>query len=1135
MGDRVHFSSASELLREHTFEAERLMELHTFHDAKERQLAKLKQEEKELQAILAEQKDLITIFGASVGASSESFGDIPIISGTQTYDSLYTQSRSARDRNEKLTKDRNIYPSDSASNLFAEFDTQLAHQPAGDMANPNANTHPSHAFAQSRQNYYNKSPIDLILQDLQETQNFQQFFEKYPLALMSYCTLFVDDNQRFSGLPTIIEGWEIPVRQQFCQAFIADCRHLAAFQQLITDMYNVPTICEMTSLIETRVPIFYNCPRAFFLKYEQSTDELVFLKEKIQLRFPLKQGIFQRAIVSQNPIESNSDDPEVSQSDTPIIQENKKIFIMPVLSVVSQYQVEGILCLFDKVGGIKDRDYLTTSMLARSIALMIPGLEKSELSRKRTQAFQQAVYNYVSLCTASEMSSIVDHIFTSFTDFFNCESVKLFKVSVEKSVVRELTKFETLEDPIPITGIVGTAITYRQTINSTKPQFSEHYDSVIDCYDENSFSSSLLVSPILDSSKVYWAVVLYNKKELPSFTALDEEALTTICAHMLPILQSAWKNKKLKKTIAESKQQVGQAEALTDVIASLKSPTDLMTMIQRMNKFFRENTHFTSVCLYTVDRFRNELFDKYSEEIDVISLSADHPASKCCKTGSVVEVEDNVDNTKTLYFPVLNTNYSVIGVLKFGGEEKTAQILPSKPLQSHSNNEERRKFIPPQASSLSILNTFRTSISSGRLLSWTNADNNNNTNNEEVSQGSVLKMVKMWQRICGSVLEGALKDIYYNRKKKLIDFINIALFENQFDASFKVWQEVQILIDDFKPLPTSMVDITCAHIPDIVFANTADLTERTINLLKALSSLNGLDARGFSSSNKGVPKPKSQSSMPIINDESGSNGEFLSTTALDFMIMDEDDMLKGIMQTFRDLGVLQFFGCEEETAMEVVLQIRALHPPLPFHSWRLAVDHFQYATFLLLSTGFVKLLSEVEMVSILLFLLTLYSDPIAMEGEPSVDQTISFTLETSGLFSTVSSLFTAFSWTDMSLLQTMGAEQKAQLWRTIDALDSTGQMECFVGASPSIVLCALARQSIFLRERDVAERWAKLKMDEVLDPSEKEDLVELMKIHLEFERDSIVVPILEEAAKLDESMKALISRANINMGSIIGG
>ena len=32
-----------------------------------------------------------------------------------------------------------------------------------------------------------------------------------------------------------------------------------------------------------------------------------------------------------------------------------------------------------------------------------------------------------------------------------------------------------------------------------------------------------------------------------------------------------------------------QAEALTDVIASLKTPDDLDTMVQRMTKFFRDN------------------------------------------------------------------------------------------------------------------------------------------------------------------------------------------------------------------------------------------------------------------------------------------------------------------------------------------------------------------------------------------------------------------------------------------------------------------------------------------------------------------------------------------------------------------
>ena len=1119
MSERIRFSSASELLREDTFEAERLMEMHTFKDAKERELQKLKMEEKELQQIIADQKELIGIFGASVGMSSESLSELPMLNGLQNMDSLYSRSKSARNKydledNEKGT----LYPSGSASNLFAELDKELQKQPNRENSSAHFNTHPSHVFAQSRQNFYQKVPPELVLQSLEQTQNFTQYFQKYPLSIMFYCTLFSEEGLKLSSLSNLVESWDLARRTQFFQAFFQNCRQLAHFRDLIANIYSSTTIFQLTSFCEVQLSRFFDAPRSIFLRYEPETDELVFQKEKISLRFPLKPGIFQRCITSQNPIDTNVSDPEVTIGDRPIIQTNKSIFLMPVLSVVTQYQVDGILCIFDKNGGMVEGDYLTASMVARAIALMIPGLEKHESTSKRIHAFQHAVFNFVSLCTDSEMSAIVEHIITNFSNFFNCESVKLFKVSKSKNTIRELTKFETLEEPLQLTGIVGSSISQRKMMNITKPQFSEHYDPIVDCFDENAFSSSLLVAPLQDKSTVYWAVVLYNKKEIPSFTSLDEEALTTICEHMLPILNSAWENKKLKKTIKKSKKQVDQAEALTDVIASLKTPDDLDTMVQRMTKFFRDNSNFTNVSLFVVDRFRNELIDQNSQDIEVIPLNTVHPAAKCAKTGSVVEVESD-DNNRILYFPALNTCSSVIGVIKL----LSLDTLSSNPVVTE------KLLIPRQSSSLSLLNSFRSSMSSGRLLSWSNAETGRGSSDEPVDESSLMKMIKMWQRICGSVLEGALKDQYYNRKRKLIEYINSSLYENQFDCSFKVWQEVQILVDDFKPLDASLVDIECPQINDIVFSNTADLTEKTINLLKALSGLNGIDTKVYQ-----PQRAASTNSILTVIEDEGVSSAFLSTTAIDILKMNEDIILKGIIQTFQELGVLQFFGANETLALNLVLQIRALHPPKLFHSWRLAVDHFQYAAFLLLSSGFVKMLTEVEMVSILLFLLTLYSDPKGIEGGSDQEKTINFALETSGIFSTVSSFFTACAWTDMALINSLNTEEKAAFWRTMDELEVSGQVDCFVNATPAIILCSIARQSILLRETDVAERWSRMKMEESLDPSEKEDLEEMMKIHLQFERDVIVLPMLEEAVKYDPSLSSLITRLNINLTKIIG-
>ena len=101
---------------------------------------------------------------------------------------------------------------------------------------------------------------------------------------------------------------------------------------------------------------------------------------------------------------------------------------MPVLSAHSQFQVEGLLMIFDKIGETHPSDYFTASFIARSLAQVIPSLRILEENKERKIAYKNSVQNYVFLCTSSNLASLIENITSSFCSFFNCEAVRVFKV-----------------------------------------------------------------------------------------------------------------------------------------------------------------------------------------------------------------------------------------------------------------------------------------------------------------------------------------------------------------------------------------------------------------------------------------------------------------------------------------------------------------------------------------------------------------------------------------------------------------------------------------------------------------------------------------------------------------------------------
>ena len=1133
---RVRISTASELLRKDTFAAERLMDLHTLYDYKKRQINRLRQEEKELAQLVSIEKEIASKLGKKNLNSLQETENTPSSPKILTKKQMINikRSHSSEFLNEKLD---DIPAFGSANDVFEQINSNIPHENSSNNINSSATLpRQSLSFVNSRQNFYQIPSIASFIQKIQETDDYNMFFDQIPLSLI-LVSGFYGNEFPSEALIDLIESWQPNRRESFFKALIEDMRNCAKFMNLIFELANILNIPNLTNICETRLPYYFNAKRVCLLFYDSPNEELVFVKEKIHLRFPVKQGIFMKSLLGQFPIVADADDPEVTQNDRAIIQQNKNIFIIPVLSIKSQFNTEGLLVIFDKNDGVKSADYLSASIIARCVSLTIPILRSFENTKERRDTFSKTVNTYISLCACDDLASLIHNISISFTEFFQCEAIRIFKVYMKSRTYREVTMNETLGNSHSFTtGIVGYCISNFVSLNITKPQFHYHYSCDVDRFDDNSFSSSLLVSTIPDSKKVCrWVIALYNRSGRSSFTQLEEESLNTICSHLYPLIQNAWEDKKLKNEINHSKKHLAIAEALTETIASLKSPTDIDSVVSKMTKFFKKHTPYQHVSFYSLDTFRKELIsNSYDYKfIEIIPLDSNNDIAECARTAKIIEKKIPNSDTKLIYCPILNSLSSVIGVIKVEGGLHTPSSSPSKANIGSKQTQ--------SSQSITSLNTFKSSHLSSTSLETEQSETSDelesvdginekeNKNDMMQDHDSILRIMKTWQKVAGSVLEGSQKHTFYSRRKQLIDNMSVALFENLFDSNFKVWQEVQCFVDGFEDLDDTSVNIESPVITDLVFANTSELSEKTVLLLKSLQALNSIDQTIFSSQLDG--NNNSNNVITLYEDESPTC-IFLTTSAIDLLSMEEGEIIQNIIITFTELQALHYLNCNERDMREYLLVLRSLHLNNCFRGWKLAVDHFQFAAFLMLNTVFGKLICDNEIISILFFLLSLYCDPSESISDNTPLKRARFTLETSGSFSTVSSFFTSVAFTSVNIFKSVPKNEMAYIYNTIDEYDSSASPESFLNSTPAFLLCCLSRYSHMMRETSVTIKWYDNKIREDFSLENFDDTTDIKEYQLQMESEVIIEPILNQAIKVDPSIESLLKRFQSNRNSI---
>jgi hypothetical protein len=425
------------------------------------------------------------------------------------------------------------------------------------------NQRSNHTFAQSRQNFFRLPQMAVIFHDIDDVTDFPSFFKQFPMSLALSNGFY--ENFPIDSFLSVLNHWSPHNRQNFFSVFFRDIRKVCEFNDLVMELFRVSSTSQLLSLLQTRLVTFYSAKRSLFLMYDSLADELIVRHERVNVRRAVRPGVFQRALVSQSVVEPSIDDADVSDWDRLLFHPNRDVLILPILSIHSQFQVDGLLILFDRFDSSKHEDVFSLSAVGRAVAHIAPALRNLEEQAERRAVLSAAVDVFTELCQSIDLDSLIQRIRESFIRFFHCEGVEVFRVHWKRQCYTN-ARYPVTDHPLSL-GIVGRCITTGTSINQRKPQFSEHYNEAVDHFDVSRFSSSLMVAPV----------------SAPS--ASPRWCLGNICRPLFANLEHARAVAKATISCARSKRRRDEARTLISAVMSLKAPIDLdsaVTVIQNL-------------------------------------------------------------------------------------------------------------------------------------------------------------------------------------------------------------------------------------------------------------------------------------------------------------------------------------------------------------------------------------------------------------------------------------------------------------------------------------------------------------------------------------------------------------------------
>lgn len=953
---------------------------------------------------------------------------------------------------------------------------------------------------------YNYPQTTEIISALKKANDFQDFFYDFPLAFVA---LFDQSPIQFNTDEIIleVETWPTERRIDFFTSFFEHLNSVAFFLSSLLSLVDCQSIPTMSEYLETGLSSILNCARVAFFMFDNEEDELIMEKHQLQMRMQLNNGIIFESLQKNKQSLVSRGFENISKDDLSLLKKNHVVLSVPVYCNSTP---TALLLLYDKIGGFRQYDYIIGQTLSKFISQAIPIILMRQEQKKVSKMLHGSLDSFLQLVSAKDLKTFLKVVPSTFSQHFQCEDAKVYKISEDGQFFSEIVD-EGISESFPInTGIIGESITQMEAINVTHPEFSVSFCAAVDRSNPTVITNSILSCPILDEEKKFprFVIALFNKKDLDSFTDHDIEKVKMVCENLNNIITSLLTSSDLTMAVENSEHMVSLYNSLFDMFAALSMKDNLNDSFNELREAIKKSIiEKVSVDLFYVERPYKNIS---SADGDYNArLSSDDIQDPIVRITSSSETKELLgEPTPTILSGLKSAEDEPIGLFKIIFENDSK--LNSKKLNNLSVFQSSTSFI--------IKNDENPLKSQSKFEKSPQFKDLNDKPLEEI--------LSFWQKLIGPIIDLIVKKNNILKLIRICDNVIDKLPSDPFLA-VSVFNDLQCVLNsnDQKGEKNDHFEMTVIDKNDDFYQRTRDLIVSFSLLLassqKETESLeNDDDDQYFSNLKKSFDFTPDSKYNSILND-----------SKFDVFSFQNDFLNELIISALSNFGVLNFLSIDSKLAYSLIDELRSMHTSNGFQTWDLAVDHFQFASFLLQNLGKKVLITIEQITAILFYLLSLYCVPYLNDPEMNLDKPqvnsvytpseliTKFYIENGEGIMPLSSFIAAVSrMNDQSAIKKESIDAIAPLMKKLDCTQSfdflnTGELYIFI--------TCISQYSYLSRSPEISKKWIDKRLkeefseDELQNDSNDSYSYEILMSQIDFELKSILMPTFGEIVKKD--------------------
>ena len=930
------------------------------------------------------------------------------------------------------------------------------------------------------------------------SSDFAQFFREFPIGFIAF---FDSEEISFSleALITEAETWDTGIRTKFFSMLFAHLNSAGYIFSTFLALVGCSSLPVLTEYIEVQLLPVLNYGRIAFFLFDAENSELVMEKEKLMLKRKVTEGILAKAIRTNKLMIASTSYRLFSNEDAELLKTNKEMLVVPVYCEGSP---AAVVLLFDKIGGFEQIDYITAKGLSIFIEQALPVIKRVNQRRENVQKFQMTLDAFLKIINVSDMDTFMKVVPEALTSCFKCDYAQVLKVSQRKRFFWPIHQSKKDRQMISIdAGVTGQCISRRMPLRVTRPESSVHFNSVADRPSPKVLCSSILVCPVFDDDNVpRFAIALYNKQEIETFTDLDISTLKMICDNLYKVLYSITKTAKLTAAVEYGQERIDLYDALTTMLASLTNLPDIDATCAKIGEKVSELLKDYAVDVYYVDRLSKtvngkSVFEKYHK-----SLYDSDPICLFARTAEIQESIPNEGDEPILYCGVKSSLNEPIGLFKL------SCIDPTKP-----KNKSIMSLFQSVANVFTMSSKKVLKRKSTAQLKVEQLNTVLDSLYQPVQNANMLQIIRAWRMVVGPGLELSIRMRSLSRQLLLVANLLHRLPADP-GVALQIFNEVQLLL----PYEEPGDDATFVILP----REDRQFQEKTLEFLQEMSQLCDIPE---------VAEPPQADKVKVPRVTEALEEDVFSST---FSVVSQsyDRQFTCLKKLALDLGVIDFLGIDKKRFKEMLTKLHEFHTSNVFESWKLAVDHCQFAAHVISQVKDSIEFEPVDIAAMYLYLLSLYCRIWERVGVSNTG-IIRFCIENGKGMSPVGCFFTVCSAMAISPLSRLSPENINRLMTRMNQFDCSDSFESLYSDDMCIHIVTLARFSYLARKLEDAQHWTTLRFSEEVD-SELVD--EFKKYQLDFEVHSIILPTCGEFVKRGIKFDQVRKLFTNNLSQIIG-